>query len=303
MKRSVRDFFKINHNLQELLEINQEPKQQKQKMTNEFETESIQEKKQEEPEVETSYREKFEQQIRSFNLILLKEKAKENEISTKLEKEEMISELLRKYDNIVYDLNKQNVSEIKTFCKEQKLKFGLTKTKMMDQIMEINASCKDHRLLSPMKEKDIQRIPEAVPIIAIESEKKTINNKDNKKVPNTTTKREEKEKEKKEEEQIQKEKEKERNGKMEKEKKEVIKKKIKIDVWNTYVDQNVIKHRCLCCKKAWIENTNFHCGHVISENNGGTLEISNLRPICAACNYSMGTENMQEFIKKYGYYY
>jgi len=44
---------------------------------------------------------------------------------------------------------------------------------------------------------------------------------------------------------------------------------------------------------------NFHCGHVVSEINGGELEPENLKPICQSCNSSMGTTNMNEFIKKY----
>ena len=43
----------------------------------------------------------------------------------------------------------------------------------------------------------------------------------------------------------------------------------------------------------------FHIGHVISEKNGGTLDISNLRPICSGCNSSMKCTNMREFIKTY----
>jgi 5-methylcytosine-specific restriction endonuclease McrA len=58
----------------------------------------------------------------------------------------------------------------------------------------------------------------------------------------------------------------------------------------------------LCCKKVTITNTNFDVGHVLSENNGGTHEINNLRPICGACNHSMGSENMIDFVVKYGLY-
>ena len=83
-------------------------------------------------------------------------------------------------------------------------------------------------------------------------------------------------------------------------KKQAIPKSIKKIVWDTYVGHDIIKHRCLCCKRVTIDNTNFHCGHVISEKDGGTLETGNLRPICAACNHSMGTENMIDFVKKYG---
>ena len=85
-------------------------------------------------------------------------------------------------------------------------------------------------------------------------------------------------------------------------KKQSIPKKVKDDVWNTYIGEGIAKHKCLCCKKVTIDKTRFDCGHVISEKNGGTLEISNLRPICSACNGSMRSENMIEFIKMYGYY-
>ena len=69
-----------------------------------------------------------------------------------------------------------------------------------------------------------------------------------------------------------------------------------------YIGEDIIKHKCLCCKKVVISNTNFEVGHVISEKNGGTHEINNLRPICFACNHSMGTENMIDFVVKFGLY-
>ena len=49
---------------------------------------------------------------------------------------------------------------------------------------------------------------------------------------------------------------------------------------------------CPVKKKVTITNTNFDVGHVLSEKNGGTHEINNLRPICGACNHSMGYENI-----------
>ena len=89
------------------------------------------------------------------------------------------------------------------------------------------------------------------------------------------------------------------NGKR---KKQNIPKNIRNLVWYTYIGSDIIKHRCLCCKKAIIYNTSFECGHILSEKHGGTLEISNLRPICSQCNKSMCTMNMIEYIKKYGLY-
>jgi len=77
---------------------------------------------------------------------------------------------------------------------------------------------------------------------------------------------------------------------------------VRDSVWNHYIGEDINKHRCLCCKKVLISNRQFQVGHVVSVKDGGTDEISNLRPICAPCNHSMGSKNMIEFIKSYGYY-
>ena len=36
-------------------------------------------------------------------------------------------------------------------------------------------------------------------------------------------------------------------------------------------------------------------GHIISEKNGGKIELNNLRPICKKCNCEMGTLNWEDF--------
>ena len=45
------------------------------------------------------------------------------------------------------------------------------------------------------------------------------------------------------------------------------------------------------CYVHWCENVinvfDFHVGHDKPESEGGTLEITNLKPICARCNLSM----------------
>jgi 5-methylcytosine-specific restriction endonuclease McrA len=84
-----------------------------------------------------------------------------------------------------------------------------------------------------------------------------------------------------------------------KKKKDSIPKKVKEEVWNRYIGDDIPKHRCLCCKSNVIKMTDFQVGHVKSEKDGGTLAISNLRPICASCNFSMGTMNMIEYAIKY----
>ena len=80
-----------------------------------------------------------------------------------------------------------------------------------------------------------------------------------------------------------------------------IPKKVRTDVWNTFIGPNIPIHRCLCCLKTTICMTDFQVGHVLSEHCGGNLNIDNLRPICASCNISMGTTNMKEYVVKYGY--
>lgn len=85
-------------------------------------------------------------------------------------------------------------------------------------------------------------------------------------------------------------------------KKKIIPKHIKTLIWNKYIGEDIIKHKCLCCKKEHIKITDFEAGHVLSEFYGGSNEIDNLRPICRPCNASMGTMHMIEYIKMYGLY-
>jgi 5-methylcytosine-specific restriction endonuclease McrA len=115
-------------------------------------------------------------------------------------------------------------------------------------------------------------------------------------------KRMEEEKKRMEEEQKRMEEEKKKEKEELKRRKQAIPKQVRVIVWNHYIGEDIIKHKCLCCKKVTITNTSFDVGHVLSEKNGGTHEINNLRPICGACNHSMGTENMIDFVVKYGLY-
>jgi 5-methylcytosine-specific restriction endonuclease McrA len=70
--------------------------------------------------------------------------------------------------------------------------------------------------------------------------------------------------------------------------KETIPKALKEQTWLIHAGP-VFKRKCLV---TWCTNEmtvfDFHTGHNIPEAKGGTLDISNLRPICARCNLSMG---------------
>jgi 5-methylcytosine-specific restriction endonuclease McrA len=82
-------------------------------------------------------------------------------------------------------------------------------------------------------------------------------------------------------------------------KKRGIPKSLKKACWDKYIGPDKGIATCLCCNHQNIRQIEFHCGHVISEKNGGETKLPNLRPICAQCNLSMSTMNMSEFQKKY----
>ena len=87
---------------------------------------------------------------------------------------------------------------------------------------------------------------------------------------------------------------------MSKIKKDKIPQTIRNKVWNTYIGKDKKQASCICCGDEDITTANWHCGHIISEKHGGEPTIQNLRPICGGCNTSMGTNNMESFMKKYG---
>ena len=71
-------------------------------------------------------------------------------------------------------------------------------------------------------------------------------------------------------------------------KKSRIPKALREQVWVNHMG-NVFEGKC---KVTWCTNTmtvfDFQCGHNIPESKGGKTNISNLIPICARCNVSMG---------------
>jgi 5-methylcytosine-specific restriction endonuclease McrA len=48
------------------------------------------------------------------------------------------------------------------------------------------------------------------------------------------------------------------------------------------------------CLVPWCQNMmtvfDFHVGHNVPESKGGATDLANLRPICARCNLSMGSQ-------------
>jgi 5-methylcytosine-specific restriction endonuclease McrA len=86
-----------------------------------------------------------------------------------------------------------------------------------------------------------------------------------------------------------------------KQKKKVnIPKALREQVWI----QNIGKEFENKCLVEWCQNRmnvfDFHVGHNIPESQGGTTDIKNLKPICARCNLSMGSQYSIEEWSKIG---
>ena len=81
-------------------------------------------------------------------------------------------------------------------------------------------------------------------------------------------------------------------------KRRAIPKTVKTNLWDKYIGTTKREGECYVCHKL-IKIEDFHCGHVISVNMGGSDSIDNLRPICSKCNLSMGTRNLEDFKKEY----
>jgi hypothetical protein len=78
-----------------------------------------------------------------------------------------------------------------------------------------------------------------------------------------------------------------------------VPKKIKEDAWFKYVGRGKPDVLCICCRNSVITPFQFHAGHITSCKNGGATIVENIRPICGACNLSMGAENMRAFVLTY----
>ena len=72
--------------------------------------------------------------------------------------------------------------------------------------------------------------------------------------------------------------------------KQTIPKALREQVWIENFGRR-FEHRCYipwCVNR--IDVFSYHVGHDIPESKGGRLCLDNLKPICARCNYSMGSQ-------------
>jgi 5-methylcytosine-specific restriction endonuclease McrA len=264
----------------------------------------------------------FNAEVNKLNNDGVKEKAKELGISglSKLKKPEIIQLLEAEFLKLLPALKEKKAVDLKNICKCYGIK-GVTGVKkdviIYNMLLYCCATLTFTLNNAPETEPDVCIKTEPMDLVEqLEKQKMEIETKLKDELRVREEKRLEIEKKAKEEElRLQEEKRMEElrvaNEKKAKDdeetanakkKKQSIPKNVRVIVWNHYIGEDIIKHRCLCCKKVIISNTNFEVGHVISEKSGGTHEINNLRPICFACNHSMGAENMIDFVVKYGLY-
>lgn len=284
--------------------------------------------------VEDEAKNKMETELNKMNIDGLKEKCKELGIVgvSKMKKTEIIQSLLLEFSKLVTILKEKKLNELKNICKQCGVKGfnNYKKELLVSQILLSYANNVKFKLdeQSSLQEQITEPTPEPVVVettissnisqsmpISVKSmplipSKSLIEQLEKQKQEIEMKMKEEIERQQQEEQRILAEQEAKRIAEEEKKKekedakkkKQSIPKNVRMIVWNHYIGEDIIKHKCLCCKKVSISNTNFEVGHVLSEKNGGSHEINNLRPICFACNHSMGSENMIDFVVKFGLY-
>jgi hypothetical protein len=76
-----------------------------------------------------------------------------------------------------------------------------------------------------------------------------------------------------------------------------IPKRLRMLVWRREFG-NVTEGQCVCCLQP-IQIESFEAGHIVSDARGGSMHQANLKPVCSSCNRSMGTRNMNEFVRDF----
>ena len=85
-----------------------------------------------------------------------------------------------------------------------------------------------------------------------------------------------------------------------KKKKKNVPPKIRKKMWLTYVGDTT-EALCFCCKSKTLTTFTgcnpFHAGHILSDKDGGKIELGNLLPICTLCNKKMSSTHWDDFVK------
>lgn len=72
------------------------------------------------------------------------------------------------------------------------------------------------------------------------------------------------------------------------------------DIWMNIYGEKFVNVKCHICDAKFIsfhERSSWHVSHIKSLHEGGTNDVSNLRPLCKTCNLSMKTKNLIEYCR------
>jgi 5-methylcytosine-specific restriction endonuclease McrA len=80
-------------------------------------------------------------------------------------------------------------------------------------------------------------------------------------------------------------------------------------VWNTVVERGKVEAPCPICENTMVlevrkdvDDSTLGCweiSHILAHAEGGSDELSNLRPLCKKCNRAMGKMHMVEYIHQF----
>lgn len=73
----------------------------------------------------------------------------------------------------------------------------------------------------------------------------------------------------------------------------IMQKSLRLSIWKKYAELSKL---CFAGCGKQITLNNFVFGYVISDKNGGPIELENLRPICPDCASSIGGMNLTDFV-------
>ena len=71
-------------------------------------------------------------------------------------------------------------------------------------------------------------------------------------------------------------------------------------VWENIFGRQYTNICPLCQKNIMqaLDTDTWHMGHIQAWSKGGSDTLENIRPICIACNKSMGSENLKDYCKR-----
>jgi len=69
---------------------------------------------------------------------------------------------------------------------------------------------------------------------------------------------------------------------------------LRAEVWRAHFGRSTDGF-CVCCRTPLGVLDEWQAGHIIPHAHGGADTANNLKPVCASCNRSMGTEAMTAF--------